>query len=247
MKPYSVNWVAGSNSYFANTITFSEGVVVNLETNSRLLPTSLYGVTETYLQANMQPPFGLMPNGAAYQVTITSTSDLSGNLFKISGINQDGFFVTEDLNGPNNDTAISEKYYTIFNIVPNLDSSVGETIDVGMSNNGYTAPFEVDTWNKTSLLSFEISNVSGTVSITEAQMTNDTPFETVDQTVVPNARTWFEMPAEENITTLAAIFPIESNQMFSFRDYPVCGVRFDVGDTTTGTFTYTILQQGAKY
>jgi hypothetical protein len=246
MKPYSVDWVAGSNTYFASAISFSQDIPVSLETNSRLFPLTLYGFTSAYVQANMQPPFGLMPNGAAYQVTITSADDLSGNQFVISGFNQDGFFVSEAVTGPDAATVTSANYYTMFNIVPNIDSALTETISVGMSANGFTAPFEVDTWNKASLLSFEISKVIGTVSITEAQMTNDTPFETVDQTVVPNARTWFEMLAEENITTLAT-FPITTNEMFSFRDYPVCGVRFEVGAATTGTFTYTILQQGAKY
>lgn len=166
-------------------------------------------------------------------ITITSTSNLSGINFVITGQDTSGNTVTETLAGPNNATATSANQYLIntakLTIVPN-GTNAG-TLTVGTGNAGSTrwvgSNLHISPFNET----VAVGQVSGTISAT----VQDTPDE-VNATAVGGTAT----PQTFNHPTIATISAAtESNYAF-----PARYVRCIAANTTTGSFNFYVIQAG---
>jgi hypothetical protein len=91
-------------------------------------------------------------------VSITSTANLSGITFTISGL-QNGAFITEILTGPNNTTIYGTKYYDIISSV--VASGAASTVSVGSGTSGFFPIVSVNT-----------NNVNGNVNYSVAALTS---------------------------------------------------------------------------
>ena len=243
--PYVVNWQAANTSFLGPLQSPTTGVPL-LFNNPVTILNPITNSNVSFLGAINQ---GIMPPDNVRTVTLTSSGNLSGIQFTIISTAENGLVSTQAIAGPNADTV---SYSTppaahVISIIPNGTSST--QLSIGISN-GYTMPFECDVWNKQSLLSFAITNVVGTVSLTP-QITNDKSFIMVRQgNYTPLNRMYFTMVPDQNKSTTstdAVTIPITANTIFSFSEFPVSACRLSVGSTTTGSFTLTTIMQGGKY
>lgn len=71
-------------------------------------------------------------NGVGAKVTITSTGDEDDTIFTVVGIGMDGYEITENLDGIDNNTVTSTNYFTSIVSISNDTASVG-SISIGLS------------------------------------------------------------------------------------------------------------------
>lgn len=229
--PYSINWVAASTTFLGalQAPTIDMPLVF---TNPVARPNLVTGVA--------QSPKAVMPQDNVRTVTLTSAGNLSAINFTISAVKENGFVIAQTLAGPNaNTVSFTLPASEVFSIIPSGTSAT--TLSIGISG-GYTAPYSHDVWNQATLMSYEISNVVGVVSLTP-QITNDLSAKMVNTFYVPQVQSWFPMTPDQ----VGLVVPIVLPVMFSFREFPVNASRLSAAATTTGTFTLTTLQQGGHW
>ena len=101
----------------------------------------------------------------AHLVSITSTANLSGITFTLTGTDADGIAQTEAVTGPNNTTVYGTKYFKTL-VTVTASSTLGANIaDVGWKDD-CVGPSHVLNWRQES---FQVSlgvNISGTINFT---------------------------------------------------------------------------------
>ena len=235
-RPYKIDWIA-NNTTFLGVLQAPTINVPLVYLKPEHANVDLTGTLPTIL---VSTEIGLMPKDNVRKVSLTSAGNLSAINFTITGINEAGLFLTEVLGGPNATTVDSvNAYYKVYNIVPSATSAT--TVSIGIAD-GYTMPYQGDYWNQASVMSFQITKVVGTVSLTP-QMTDDESGEMVNTFYVPQVQTYAALPPDQ----ATVVPPLTANTMFSFRNFPIAASRILVGATTTGTFTLTTLMQGGHY
>lgn len=232
MKAYSVDWIALSTTNIGALQASTNGTPLVFATP----------VTTANFASGINSVYAAMPFNNVRLVSLTSAGNLSAINYTITGVGSQGQIITEVLAGPNTNTVYSvNAYIQVNSIVPSATSVI--QISIGMGG-GYTMPFTHDVWNKQSLNSFQIQNVVGTVSVTP-QITDDSPYIGQAGSYVPKTQYWASLPITS--TNPAITVPLTAASIFAFSQFPVVQSRFLVGNTTTGTFTLVILQQGAKF
>lgn len=229
--PYSINWVAASTTFLGALQAPTVGIPL-VFTNPVARPNLVVGTA--------QSPKAVMPPDNVRTVTLTSAGNLSAINFTISAIAENSLVIAQTIAGPNANTvsfllAASE----VFSIIP--DGTSATTLSIGISG-GYTLPYNSDTWNQASLLSYEVSKVVGVVSLTP-QITNDLSAKMMNGFYVPQIQSWYPLIPDQ----VGFVLPITLPQMFSFRNFPVNASRISAAAITTGTFTLTTIQQGGHW
>lgn len=131
-------------------------------------------------------------DGLAHQLNITSTADLSGITFTVTGTDADGIAQTEAITGPNNTTVESTKYFlTVTSIA--ISATLGaNTADIGWVDEFVTPTLPLN-WRGeyASLRITPTGTIDYTVQVTYTPLTSapdlvwsDAPADVVDMTDV---------------------------------------------------------------
>lgn len=163
------------------------------------------------------------------QVTLTSTGNISGVNFTITGTNYRGQAISEVLAGPNNNTVTSVyTYATVTSITVN--GAVGTNTSVGNGQSGsspvvpldlYLTPFNVSLW----------AIATGTISY-DVQYTEDDVFAT---SYNPETGNWVSLQGMDDATTSQQTILVS----------PVTAVR-SLQNSGTGSLALRILQAGIQ-
>lgn len=160
------------------------------------------------------------------QITLTSTGNISGVNFTITGTDTRGQTVTEVLAGPNNNTVTSVyTYYTITSITVN--GAVATNTSVGNAQSGASQPIPLDLYLQNG--STASVKVTGTVNYT-VQVSNDDPYG-VDQ----SAMVWSSHPTAALVAATASQIGTTANAYRAMRI---------VTNSGSGTAALTVSQQG---
>jgi hypothetical protein len=104
----------------------------------------------------------LIEAGIIPQITLTSESDLSAVSFIITGY-QNGVFIQETLEGPNENTVSSENYFDIIeSILSQSEDEIAGNITVGISSVGFFSAILLNTEKK-------IANPAGAIRFIAAE------------------------------------------------------------------------------
>lgn len=114
-------------------------------------------------------------------VTLTSTSDFSAVTFTITGTNEKGATITEDVTGPNNETVSSTlQFKTITQIATDSPGTFTvETVSAGVpaTNTGAGPWWPLDIYTPNQVTNISATILSGTATYT-VEYTNEDPFDT---------------------------------------------------------------------
>lgn len=245
-KPTVINWQAASATYVSPVTTYSNNQPVPF-TLSVPYTNGFTGVTTNQMS---------LPHG---NNRILSFSVAGGNptdqSVVISGVDSYGTFHTEivDLEpGPDAYMAYSVNAYNkIYNMNAIID--IGPLIlSVGIAG-GSVAFQMIDVWNKTAQTTIAYDNVNGTVSLTPSYMIQPLLSFVHGQPVYNNPSNVNTQPVPvENTNIIVSpstivTLPITTDAYISMNGVPMSALGTFVSNTTTGSFTQTILQQGAKF
>lgn len=269
MKPIVIEWpsVNSTPSAIASAQTVTSGVPLALNYNySQSNP--LIGV-QGNVPGNLVPPIGnsprysiipnlgtgaqtqgfKMPKGTSRSITIVaSTGSLGTTQFAVNGFDENGNELSLTGTPASFDGVI---FQTVTSIIPQATLSSGNTVIVGLGNDGYTTLIGMDVWNKNNNYTIAYA-VIGTVSLTpyytvnslyESVNGNVIKIPTIDQLpsiyyVLPVTNTNFiDSPSSSNV------LPVTTSSAYSVVGIPLTGLMTSVSNTT-GSFTQTILQQG---
>ena len=242
MRPSVVTWTASNLAYIASPQTCVAGFPATL-LNTVVNTNKYTGVTTRYLT---------LPKNNNRIISITTTlGDLSGVSFTIVGSDVNGNPLSEVLAGAASGTVYSVNAYNVIrSITPNVSDS--STFEIGIAG-GNTSFYKADIWNKNQNYTIAYSDVTGTVSLTPAYKIKSIETfingvqtintDTTDIYTIPIANTSNVVVSPSSITTI----PVTANCAISIVHMPLSGLITQVSNTTTGTFTQTIIQQGASY
>lgn len=121
------------------------------------------------------------------QIGVYSAGNLTAVTFTITGKDQDGFAITEDVAGPNNDTTETTKYFSQVTQIA-ADGAVGSDVEVGTVDEVITKTIPVD----------RASNVACAMGVTVTGTINYTVQETLDpvqSTAEVQAAQWHNLSA----------------------------------------------------
>lgn len=161
---------------------------------------------------------------AQQQVGLTSTGNLSGINFTITGTNDYGQTISEVLAGPNNNTVKSVRnYLTVTSIA--ASAAVGTAMTVDTVGSGASGVIPIDQYLNPVNLALTVG-ITGTLNAT-AQFTTD------DVYASTGPFTWFTVGGLLAVTATAAGTLVA----------PVTGVRL-LTNSGTGTATFSVVQSG---
>jgi hypothetical protein len=123
-------------------------------------------------------------------------------------------------------------YSQILSIVPTTMATTITTLSIGYST-GTTMPFFADVWNNVNNYSVAFTNVASQ-SLSLNYSLDDTNYFTANITQPPFV-----------VSPTGLVNPITTNGIVSFISIPLTSI--EISATGTGTFTATIMQQGATY
>ena len=172
------------------------------------------------------------------QITLTSASNISNVNFVITGIDIYSNPVSETLAGLNANTVTSVNYYlSITSIVPSANATnPAFTVSAGMANAGQSCWMQLDIQRQYFQASVQVA-VTGTVSYSVVQTLD--PLRTYNnftgQYIVNTSPTSFPL--------VAALTNASTKQIYYFQS-PTNAVQFTLDNTSTGSITFTLLQQG---
>lgn len=288
MQPITYQWLPGTSgnicedqTYTANVpLTFANPVVIPKAGVAALcaIPDGP-NQTPSAVKSFLTQPVGSVNASVLTNrfVALSSTSNLSGTEFTIVGqtvvdmsknANQPymGTIISEVVQGPNATTVDTENMYTeIYSITPNTSS--GNEVSVGMSNQGVLPYIPLDRWNKNAVYTLTVDNVqTGYVTfniyyiakkyltikpslLTTVNTNNPLLLPLTDPTfvianmmstaatVLPAPTTWPITLEEGESITLTAM------------NFPIEALVFQVqaSEHYNTTFDFTVMQQGGKY
>lgn len=105
-------------------------------------------------------------DGLAHQLNFTSTANLSGITFTVTGTDENGTAQTEDVTGPNNETVESTKYFLTVTSITKSATLGANTLDIGWVDEFVTPTIPLD-W-RGSQKSIRVV-VTGTINYTAQQ------------------------------------------------------------------------------
>jgi hypothetical protein len=103
------------------------------------------------------------------QISITSISNQSSNVFIITGTDHAGNFETEQLNGPNNSTVYSKRFYKTITSIESSFALSASDITVGVSDKRSVSYFDI-TGSKTGGAYLDSKHVGVVLRYAEAEM-----------------------------------------------------------------------------
>lgn len=159
-------------------------------------------------------------------IGVSSTGNLSGVNFTITGYDLNGAAISETIAGPNNNTVTTSNAFAIITGVA-VNGAVGTNVTVGTTGSGASKPVPIDTWQNPVNVTLKLS-ASGTVDGT-VQYTNDDIFN-----LNPVDIEWTSDTDLTNVTTGYETATIVS---------PITAVRI-LTNSGTGTLYLTVTQAG---
>lgn len=178
-------------------------------------------------------------------ISISSTSDISGVTFTLVGYNAYGVPITDTITGVNNSSEDSTEEFSILtSITPDANpSNPAFTVSVGMTDVGTTQWIPLDRDRE-----FFQTTMQGVVTDAGTPADIDyTVFVTLDQApisanglIITSASDYFGFPLTAN-ATYPAMDPTGS---LFYVTNPVTAVQAVIADLSSGSFKFTILQQG---
>lgn len=245
MRPFVVTWASPTTASIASVQDVLAGnQFVYLSPQSSIAPGTTVGSNYPY-------SIGLSPNyttslyiaaatNTERSISFTSTLNNSAATITIVGQNLLGNTISTTLAGPNINTVESSVF---FHKVTSITADINlYNVSVGFGNAGATVWYTADQHLSNSKYSISY-DITGTVSLTPQQTLDRIYTYTEGNQVITNP-TAYPINAA-GVTPTGLTFPVTADTMFSIL-YPVMGVRTLVGNTTTGSFTMTILQQGLE-
>lgn len=179
------------------------------------------------LQQNMLPyqSVAKMSDAVNRKLTLTSTGNISGVNFTITGKDYDGNAVTEVLAGPSNNTVTSvNNYYEVDSVV--ASGAVATATSIGIGATGVTAWIKGNTYPAPNSAALYIGVSATTINVT-VEGTPDNPALVTPQ-LFPHA-------------ILAAITSNDSSEW----PYGVNYIRFKVNSSDgTGAARFSVIQDG---
>lgn len=245
-KNYVVNWVANSATALYDGSLDTDYLDLSIPlTNGIPISAPRTGV--------ISYNYNLPANNLRY---ITFNSTTAGAAFEITGINiipathlsapgsfQTSPIVTETVTCTSASTTYrSANFYSkIYSIVPTVMPSDITTLEIGYGNgsdsgSGLTVPYYADVWNKANNYSVAISNLDDVSSLSLSltySLDNDTYY-AANITQPPFV-----------ISPAGFTNPMVEDGIVSFVNIPLASIAIQVGGN--GSFTATIMQQGAAY
>lgn len=118
----------------------------------------------------------------ATTIAFTSASDLSAVTFTIIGTDANGFSISEDVVGPNNNTVSSVLYYKTVTAIEVITASTFSTEEVEVGNPdtagfGYTDWWPLDIYNPNQVTTISVNELGGAITYS-VEYTNEDPFDT---------------------------------------------------------------------
>jgi len=241
MRPIVIRYAASNANLFVNNVTYITDLI------SAASATPVYG----YLfNINAQIDAGTARN---LIVDITDPSDATAVL-QINGTNVFGVTITESLALPTAGAKTSVNAFASINTLTITTTTTDQTgsLQVGTAVQGQTLPQQMDIYNSEANYTIAYSNLGGTVAATPMysvqQMVsnlNGNPVTYLSDTTayytIPIANTYNVVASPTTVTAL----PIAAACSLSFR-FPISSLWTACTTTASGSFTQTILQQGAK-
>lgn len=214
------------------------GAAGNLIINGTLsVNEQIVGGTNSSLTSNY---FANFP-GITRAVSITSTGDLSGINFTITGYIDSVRTASVTIAGPNNSTVSTATVPAYFTKVTSVTASaaVGTNVSVGTGTVGYTLWFRNDYNRIKSDLTVFVDVVAGTINYTF-----ETTLDDVDSVAAPNV---FDPIDGVSIPTIPAATPMggATTTIVSNYFWPTNASRIHINSSDgTGTLVVYFLQQG---
>jgi hypothetical protein len=171
-------------------------------------------------------------------ISLTSANNLSAVNFTITGKDINGVVVTETRAGPNNNTVATTAQFSIVTSIS--ASAAAAAVSAGTGTIGTSQWILLDGMRKDFQASLQCV-ISGTVTYNVSK-TLDAP-----ETYAINTAT-----GGTNILNTPTAFAIDASltgattNQFFYLTNPVTAVRTDIQTGSTGSLTFTILQQGVK-
>jgi hypothetical protein len=189
-----------------------------------------------YLSLNTyinDPAFVVFPN-MQRTISFTSAANLSGIQFEIIGTDFFGnYYAPEVVSGPNATTVYSTNQYHKIYSIQALGSTGVNTVSVGTGPDSAIQPIGMD-GNRQFFQASIQAVVTGSVTYSMTQ-TLDAPETSQNGQSIVNNITLFPI----NATLTGAT----TNQLYYLQN-PVSALQLSVDNTSTGSLTLTILQQG---
>lgn len=242
MKPITITWAttASSVSLVSSAATATQNVPL-------IFANPVYVSTRTTTQPVVAYT---LPRGIVRNLVIAAvTGSISGVSFAVVGLDQNGNSLSETIVGT---AAGTLRYKTVLSITPT--TAVTATVNVGLGNLGSTILSPMDVYNKNNNFTLAY-NVTGSVSLTPYYTVNQVidfvnGIQTIINTFVQDPSLYYVLPtANTNLidspSTSTAV-PVTTTSSYSFVGIPLTGLLTVVG-ASTGSFTQTIIQQGAAY
>lgn len=215
MRPTSITWPAPAVAAVAAPQTL--GAAGSLTINGSLLD-------QSYMPYQTIANFG---KGIERTASLTSTGNLSGINFTITGLTYNDVVVTETIAGPNNNTVYTT---ALFNRITSItaNAAVATAVSVGSGTTGNTDLVIPDNMLGNAMVGLAVIVTAGTINVT-VQYTTDDPFGATAPTV------FFDHP------TLASITASQSDDGAAF---PTRGWRMKVNSSTDGAAIFRVDQAG---
>jgi hypothetical protein len=242
MKPITITWATTASSVSLVSSAATATVDVPL-----LFAKPIYVSTKTTTQPVVAYT---LPNGIVRNIVIAAvTGSVAGVSFAVVGLDQNGNQLSETIVG----TAAGALHYkTILSVTPT--TAITATVNVGLGNVGSTLLSPMDVYNKNNNFTLAYK-VSGTVSLSPYYTVNQVVdfvdgVQTIISTFVQDPTLYYVLPTTnpnliDSPSTSTAV-PVTTTSAYSFVGIPLTGLLTSVG-ATSGSFTQTIIQQGAAY
>ena len=205
-----------------------------------LLSTTVAGGAAT-ASIPLNNPYPFVFLNLARKITLTSTDNLSGVNFIISGTNQFGNVQSETLAGPNNNTVTSVNNY---NTITNISSNGAYTnFSIGSGSTGTFQWIKLNTMNVDSQTIIS-GQITGTINYTINQTLDALEYSTNISSNIGKGST---LSYIVNTTPISfALVAAGAVNTITSLTSPATALQGIVNSSTGGTLTINILQQGLK-
>lgn len=159
-------------------------------------------------------------DGLAHQVNITSAANISAITFTLTGIDPDGYTITEDVTGPNATTVESTKYFKRLDSVAISATLGANTVDIGFVDEVASKTYPLNWRSSEVAMHFD---VTGTLDYTLQQV-----YENFQQSVYTGQSTLSWVNSEDTTVVNAT-----TSQISSFDVMPT-GIRVLLNSYSSG-------------
>lgn len=240
MRPITLTWPASTTNTIATAATATINVPLVLNTNTYMASPA------TGLQVGVYK----MPQNMVRNIVLSASSgSITGETFAVIGLDQNLQPLNETITGA---TAGVELYYIVLSVTPTSVLTAG--VNIGYGNLGTTFLQKMDVYNLNNNYSLSYSIVSGSIALTPYYTTQKIQYfengvqKNID-TFSDNPSLYYQIPlTNANIIVSPAgstAIPITTGISISVVGIPLSGLMTFVN--SAGSFTQTIIQQGARF